>query len=143
MAPLSEASVRTALDAELAGKAADSDVLSYAASCLADADLEWGDAGDGFAGAFDAVGAVLEEACGGDEEAVKALLARLASTLHVSAAPPPVAAPEAVTRSTPFVMGALTADEAGTSLGKVAKGAGLTSRRRAPRVAALTPLSQA
>jgi hypothetical protein len=119
MAPLSESAVRQALDAELAG--ADGDVLSYAAGCLADSDLSWGDEADGFAGAFDAVGAVLEEACGG-EEAVKALLGRLAAVLNVSATPqqPAAAAPA---RTTPFVMGGLTAAEAGTGLGKVAKGA--------------------
>ena len=127
MAPLSESAVRQALDAELAG--ADGDVLSYAAGCLADSDLTWGGEDDGFAGAFDAVGAVLEEACGG-EEAVKALLGRLAASLHVSAAPlqQPVAAAPA--RTTPFVMGALTAAEAGTGLGKVAKGACNTAVRK-------------
>ena len=125
MAPLSESAVRQALDAELAG--ADGDVLAYAAGCLADSDLCWGAEDDGFAGAFDAVGAVLEEACGGGDEAVKALLGRLAAVLHVSAQPQPVAAAPA--RTTPFVMGALTAAEAGTMLGKVAKGASQSHER--------------
>ncbi len=145
--PSAEA-VRSALLAELGAGAAslDGEVLDYVASCLADEaraaaaaaaqppaartvsscasplpraqDLEWGDSG---AGAFEAVGEMLFESAGG-EEAAQALCARLASSLHVSAAAP-APAPEAPQRRTPFVMGALTQEETASSLGpKLARG---------------------
>jgi len=121
--PLTEAAVRDALQAELGGSTPDEDVVGYAASCLADADLDWGDAAGGCEGAFDAVGAVLLESCGDEEKVVRALLARLASRLQVGASAPAPAAPAVATRrATPFVMGGLTEAEAGTALGKVAKG---------------------
>ena len=135
--------MREALVAELAGRA-DAEVLDYASSCLADGDLDWRDDG-----AFDAVGAVLLEACGDEEENVKALLSRLFERLHVGAAPPAAAAPpaEATRRATPFVMGALTSEEAGTVLGKVAKGvivacARAVLRSAAPRLVCSDPASR-
>jgi len=81
---LEEAAVRDALQAELGGATPDDDVLSYAASCLADEDLEWGDAAGGCEGAFEAVGAVLADSLGGDDDAVRALLVRLASRLQLA-----------------------------------------------------------
>ena len=134
--------VRAALQGALGDRASalDGEVLEYVASCLADdvrcvlrsafaspralsrraraQDMEWGDDGGG---AYDAVGEMLSEAAGGDA-AVKALCAALAVTLHVGAAAPRApAAPEAPRRA-PVVMGALTADEVGGSLGKLARG---------------------
>jgi len=88
---LDESEVRAALQAELQGTA-DAEVLDYASSCLADDDLDWGDAAGGCAGAFDAVGAVLADAVGGDEAAVHALLVRLAARLQLADAPAAAAA---------------------------------------------------
>jgi ATP-binding cassette subfamily F protein 3 len=116
-----EAAVRASLvDALGAGASAvDGEVLDYVASCLADDDMEWGDNG---AGAYDAVGEMLCDAAGG-EDATKALCARLAASLCIggAAAPAAPAAPEPA-RRTPVVMGGLTKEEAGGSLGKLARG---------------------
>ena len=139
--------VKAALLAALGAraKAVDGEVLDYVASCLADEaraltpafpplfrrirtaadapaaqDMEWGSDGGG---AYDAVGEMLAEAAGGDD-AVRSLCASLAATLHVGAAAPaaPAAAAPEAPRRTPVVMGALTADEQGGALGKLARG---------------------
>lgn len=81
-------------------------------------DFEWGDDGSG---AFEAIGEMISEAAGG-EDATKEICAKLAGLLEVGApkaAPAPAAAAQ---RRTPIVIGGLTAQEAGSSLGKLAKG---------------------
>jgi ATP-binding cassette subfamily F protein 3 len=118
-----EAAVRASLvDALGAGAAAvDGEVLDYVASCLADDDMEWGVDG---AGAYDAVGEMLCDAAGG-EDATKALCARLATALCIggaAASAPAAVAAEPAARRTPVVMGGLTKEEAGGSLGKLARG---------------------
>ena len=75
---LTEAAVHAALAAETWASPPDPEVLSYAASVLADADTELGADGQG---AYEAVGELLADAAGGDA-AARSLCRRLAAALQ-------------------------------------------------------------
>ena len=113
-----ESDCLSALQERLGSRAGslDGETLAYVAACLADADLDWGDDG---AGAFEAVGEMLSEAAGGEKEA-KELCCELFAALGLGAPALPAAVPPLSRK--PLTMGALTKEEEGGSLGKLARG---------------------